>query len=112
LALLNIEVGKLELQHQSLSEPIKERLRQIGDNLGELASDIQMISRRLHPSILDDLGLIQAIESECNNFTRVRQIPVTSDVDNTTTKRRGLGLASMEERARLIIGRGKCHAQN
>lgn len=84
LALLNIEVDKLELQHQSLSEPVKERLRQIGDNLGELSSDIHMISRRLHPSILDDLGLTQAIESECNNFTRVREIPVTSDVDNTT----------------------------
>jgi signal transduction histidine kinase len=36
LALLNIEVDKLELQHQSFSEPIKERLRQIGDNLGSL----------------------------------------------------------------------------
>jgi PAS domain S-box-containing protein len=83
LALLNIEVDKLELQHESFSEPIKERLRQIGDNLGELSSDIQMISRRLHPSILDDLGLVQAIESECNNFTRLQEIPVTSDLDTT-----------------------------
>ena len=41
LAILNIEVDQLELQHQSLSEPVKERVRQIGDNLGELASDIQ-----------------------------------------------------------------------
>ena len=31
---------------------------------------------------------------------------------DSSTKRRGLRLASMEERARLIIGRGKCHAQN
>jgi PAS domain S-box-containing protein len=162
LALINIEVDKLELQHKSLSEPIKERLRQIGDNLGELASDIVMISRQLHPSILDDLGLIQAIESECNNFTRLREIPVTLDLDTTlhnlsketalciyrilqeglrnidqharatdiqvqlsqenntvyfvlrdngvgfdldsSSRRRGLGLASMGERARLING--------
>jgi signal transduction histidine kinase len=33
------------------------------------------------------------------------------DLDSST-KRRGLGLASMGQRARLIIGRGKCHAQN
>jgi PAS domain S-box-containing protein len=162
LALLNIEVDKLELRHKSLSEPIKERLRQIGDNLGELSSDIAMISRQLHPSILDDLGLIQAIESECNNFTRLREIPVTLDLDTTlhnlsretglcvyrilqeglrnidqharathiqvqlsqnnntvyfvlrdngvgfdldsSSRRRGLGLASMGERARLING--------
>jgi PAS domain S-box-containing protein len=162
LALMNIEVDKLELQHKSLSEPIKKRLRQIGDNMGELASDIAMISRQLHPSILHDLGLIQAIESECNNFTRLREIPVTLDLDTTlhnlsretglcvyrilqeglrnidqharathiqvqlsqnnntvyfvlrdngvgfdldsSSRRRGLGLASMGERARLING--------
>jgi hypothetical protein len=70
-------MSKMELHHQSLSEPIKERLRQIGDNLGEIASDIQLISPRLYQR-----------------------------------KDGAQGLASMEERARLIIGRGKCHAQN
>jgi PAS domain S-box-containing protein len=83
LALLNIEVDKLELQDKSLSEPIKESLRHIGDNLGELSSDIHMISRRLHPSILDDLGLIQTIESECNNFSRLLEIQITLDLDTT-----------------------------
>jgi hypothetical protein len=70
-------MSKMELHHQSLSEPIKERLRQIGENLGEIASDIQLISPRLYQR-----------------------------------KDGAQGLASMEERARLIIGRGKCHAQN
>jgi PAS domain S-box-containing protein len=83
LAFLNIEVDKLEIQDQSLSEPGKKRLRQIGDDLGELSSDIHMISRQLHPSILDDIGLTQAIESECKNFTRLREIPITLDLDGT-----------------------------
>jgi signal transduction histidine kinase len=42
-----------------------------------------MISRQLHPSILDDLGLARAIETECKNFTRLREIPVTLDLDGT-----------------------------
>jgi len=83
LAFLNIEMDKLEIQDQSLSEPGKKRLRQIGDDLGELSSDIHMISRQLHPSILDDLGLTQAIETECKNFTRLREIPITLDLDGT-----------------------------
>ena len=42
-----------------------------------------MISRQLHPSILDDLGLIKAIETECRNFSRLREIPITLDLDDT-----------------------------
>jgi PAS domain S-box-containing protein len=83
LAFLNIEMDKLEIQNQSLSEPVKKSMRQIGEAIGELSSDIHMISRQLHPSILDDLGLTQAIETECNNFTRLRGIPVTLDLDGT-----------------------------
>jgi signal transduction histidine kinase len=33
--------------------------------LGELAEDVHDISRQLHPSILDDLGLVEALRSEC-----------------------------------------------
>ena len=83
LAFLNIEMDKLEIQDQSLSEPGKKRLRQMGDDLGQLSSDIHMISRQLHPSILDDLGLTQAIETECKNFTRLREISITLDLDGT-----------------------------
>ena len=83
LAVMNIEVDKLEMQHQSLTEPLKEKLRQLGIDLGELSSDIHMISRQLHPSILYELGLIKAIETECNNYTRLRGISPTLDLDNT-----------------------------
>ena len=38
--------------------------------MAHLSSDIHAISRQLHPSILDDLGLIEAVKSECNSFTR------------------------------------------
>jgi len=83
LAVMNIEVDNLEMQHQSLAEPLKEKLQQLGIDLGELSSDIHMISRQLHPSILYELGLIKAIETECNNYTRLRRISPTLDLDNT-----------------------------
>jgi len=43
-------------------------LLKISDRIGELSADVQHYSHRLHPSILDELGLIQAIESECTAF--------------------------------------------
>jgi len=83
LAFLNIEVGKLEMRNESLPEPVRKTLRQIGRDIGELSSDIQMISRRLHPTTLDVLGLVRSIETECKNFTRLQETPVTLDLDGT-----------------------------
>jgi signal transduction histidine kinase len=42
-----------------------------------------MISRRLHPITLEILGLVRSIETECQNFTRLNEIPVTLDLDST-----------------------------
>ena len=83
LAFLNIEVDKLEMKNESLPEPVRETLRQIGRDIGELSSDIHMISRRLHPATLDVLGLVRSIETECKNFARLRETPVTLDLDGT-----------------------------
>jgi len=81
LAFSKIEVDKLEMKNESLPEPVKNNLRQIGRDLGVLSSDIHMISRRLHPITLDVLGLVRSIETECKNFTRLKEIPVTLDLD-------------------------------
>jgi PAS domain S-box-containing protein len=83
LAILNIAVDELEMKHPSLSRPFKQKLRKIGDNLGALSSDVHMISRQLHPSILYDLGLIKAVEIESNNFSRIYGIQPTLDLDTT-----------------------------
>ena len=82
LAILNIEVDELEMKHPSLSRSLKEKLRKIGNDLGALSSDVHMISRQLHPSILYDLGLIKAVEIESNNFSRIYGIQPTLDLDN------------------------------
>jgi PAS domain S-box-containing protein len=81
LAFLKIEVDKLEMKNQSLPEPAGEKLRKIAGEIGVLSSDIHMISRRLHPISLEILGLVRSIETECQNFTRLKEIPVTMDLD-------------------------------
>ena len=71
------------MKNQSLPEPARDTLRQIARDIGKLSSDIHMISRRLHPITLEILGLVTSIETECQNFTRLKEIPVTLDLDDT-----------------------------
>jgi signal transduction histidine kinase len=68
LAVLAIEAGKLELHmsdnEQELPESI-QRISGIKKQLIKISEDVHRISRQLHPTIIDDLGLVRAIESEC-----------------------------------------------
>jgi PAS domain S-box-containing protein len=68
LAVLAIEAGKLELELKQAPKPFSfasQKIRQMKDELIRVSGDVHHISRQLHPSILDDLGLVRAIESEC-----------------------------------------------
>jgi PAS domain S-box-containing protein len=163
LAVLAIEAGRLEQQLHGAPHPVLERLRHMKEQIVKLSADVHGISRQLHPSILDDLGLVSAMESECANLTQREGIAVKYESHNVPTtlprdvalclyriaqealrniakhaktteayvalvgtddairlsvwddgvgfdpaqihKKPGLGLASMEERVRLIRGR-------
>ncbi len=161
LAAAAIQAGTIE---QQLTGPIPPRAALVGlrEHLIALSDDVHRLSRQLHPAILDDLGLKDALRAECDrvaergrlqvNF-RCGQLPsrlpgdlalcayrvaqeamhnvikhaqadrvdVTLNVDlefldlevrdfgrgfNSDVRRgrSGLGLASMEERVRLVGG--------
>jgi signal transduction histidine kinase len=44
--------------------------------LFRLSQDVHALSRQLHPSILDDLGLVDALRSECASFSQREGIAV------------------------------------
>ncbi|MHC4520965.1 MAG: sensor histidine kinase, partial [Planctomycetota bacterium] len=69
LAILAIEIGKLE-QQRSAPQAMVSTLREIRERTVDLSADVHDISRQLHPSIIEDLGLKHAIRSECANFTK------------------------------------------
>jgi PAS domain S-box-containing protein len=76
LAVLAIEIGKMERKFQDPEDPVLETLRSIRERLVILSGDVHAISRQLHPSIIDDLGLVDAIKSECRTFTRREGIAI------------------------------------
>lgn len=68
LAVLGIDVAMLG---QQLGAPDKARplLLSIQGKLMRLTEDVHALSRQIHPSILDDLGLVEALRSECAAFS-------------------------------------------
>lgn len=75
LAVLSIDIAKLE---KCLGSPENALplLRTMQEQLVGLAEDVHALSRQLHPSILDDLGLVEALRSECASFSRREGITV------------------------------------
>lgn len=81
LAALAIHAARLERTHPD-DRDLAADLRDLRDELVRLSDDVHGISRRLHPSLLDNLGLSEAIASECDAFThrtgfRVHYEPAT-----------------------------------
>jgi len=77
LAVLAIEAGRAELA--ATGTPQAETLRSVSDGLATLSEDIHTLAYQLHPSVLDELGLAEALRTECER--RERQSPVVLSMD-------------------------------
>jgi PAS domain S-box-containing protein len=76
LAVLAIEVGAIELLPDCPQE-IGGRVRGMREQLAALSESVHLLSRQLHPSILDDLGLVDALRSECLSLRQRDGVRVT-----------------------------------
>jgi signal transduction histidine kinase len=168
IAVLAIEAGRLEHELDCAGEA-PGRLREMREQLIDLSKDVHGLSRQLHPAILDDLGLADALRSECARFSQrektavhcelgqvpqeiprdvalclyriaqeaLRNIAKHADAEQATVSlaasddgillsiedtgsgfdrsqhrgQGGVGLASMEERARLMGGDLSIHSE-
>jgi PAS domain S-box-containing protein len=77
LAVLAIDAGTLEHALKRLQPETSHQLGDLKTRLIEASDETHDLSRRLHPSILEDLGVVQAIESECDTVSRRTGIPVS-----------------------------------
>jgi signal transduction histidine kinase len=82
LAVFAIDVGRIEEQLMDPPAPVREELREMQNSIVKISQDVHSLSRQLHPSILDDLGLIKAAESECTSFSRREGIEVLFNHEN------------------------------
>jgi signal transduction histidine kinase len=62
--------------------PVREELGEMKNGIIRISYDVHNLSRQLHPSILDDLGLVKAVESECTSFSRREGIEIVFNREN------------------------------
>jgi len=74
LARLAIDAGRLELGRNGGGD--SEMIRELRDGLARLSEDVHSLSYKLHPALLEDLGLPDALRVECERFTLRESVPV------------------------------------
>jgi PAS domain S-box-containing protein len=79
LAVLAIEVGRTELA--APAGPHAEAMRSIRAELIRLSEDIHSLAYQLHPSVLEELGLVEALRAECERRTRQGRLDLTADLE-------------------------------
>ena len=69
LALLSTRIEKVTQDWGSGQTPVGDQLKQIWQQCSTLTTDVQALSHELHPSILDNLGLVTAAKGFCREIS-------------------------------------------
>ena len=85
LALLAIELDQLGQHPPKSTAQLRERAQTLCRHTQDIASEIHNLSRQLHPSILDELGLVTAVRSYCGEISRQHGIQIIFNQDNVSS---------------------------
>jgi len=77
LALLNIDLERLKQASVRLKSSLTEELEALTKAAGEIASDVHNVSRRLHPSQVELLGLPKALDNFCKDYAARNSMEIT-----------------------------------
>jgi PAS domain S-box-containing protein len=79
LAVLAIDVGRAELAVADGAQA--DAMRSIREGLVRLSEDVHFLAYQLHPSVLEELGLAEALRTECERRGRVSQVDLSVEVE-------------------------------
>jgi signal transduction histidine kinase len=80
LARLAIDASRLE--REGLASTQSAELGSMREAIASLSADIHALSHHLHPSLLDHLGVAEALRAEAERFSRVEAIAVELRLDD------------------------------
>jgi len=79
LALLGLQLAELRKTANATAPDLTERLEATATLTGEVAADVERLSRRMHPSQLTYLGLTRAVSGLCEEFARQNAMTIEFD---------------------------------
>jgi signal transduction histidine kinase len=79
LAALSVELESMERTPLALPGPVARQLAAIRAQVGHLSDDLHDLAYRLHPSLLEHVGLEVALRDHVAEFTKRTGLPVTFD---------------------------------
>jgi PAS domain S-box-containing protein len=82
LALLAIELGQIQQTTSDLRPELRYRMGELCQQAEEIVSDVQAISRRLHSSKLEHLGIVAATKSFCEESSQQQNVEIRFSHDN------------------------------
>ncbi|MCX6362701.1 MAG: PAS domain-containing protein [Actinobacteria bacterium] len=82
LAVLAIDIGRAELAAPQGAQA--EAMREVRAGLVRLSEDVHSLAYQLHPSILEELGLDEALRAECERRERQGRLDLTLDLEPLT----------------------------
>jgi signal transduction histidine kinase len=100
--LAGLAIDAAQLPGSGSSPTAKDPRGSIRGGLIQLSEDVHNLSYRLHPSVLDDLGLVQALKAECERVARVESLQVDVEADRlpqTVPKDVALGIYRVAQEA-------------
>lgn len=84
LARLAIDAARLERGDSAAAGGVD--LSSMRGEIVSMSSDVHALSRRLHPSLLDNLGLEEALRAEAERFADARSLAIELRLDELTVK--------------------------
>jgi two-component system CheB/CheR fusion protein len=74
MAMLANDVAILEQAPPGSARLLREQLRSLRERVDRLSDDLRRTAHHLHPSALEHLGLVAALESHCSDFSKLHPI--------------------------------------
>jgi len=82
MALLTIEMERLQQSQPGLTTDVRSGLEQLRSESAEIAADIQSLSHELHSARLEYLGIAAAIKGFCREFSEKQQVQIDFKTHN------------------------------
>lgn len=110
MAALSVDLSHLRQMRGDLQgAAVQERILSIQRRTATLAESLRLISHGLHPSVLQHIGLVAALESQCAEIERQHHVRVTFSADGEIEPASGSVALSIFRIAQEALGNAAKH---